>query len=225
MWLSSLLFALLIAKYALAQGNDTIAYIRASGPDEFVSINYVWAGEPGHQLSNITFELMSGKAEAVATLRTSWILYMFQLTQGTSLDIETDVAIPAGPHHVRMNGTIFSGATQLSSTTDRSNTFTKSGPKCSVPHTPRIHTRTRKSGGPASSIGFDLYARDFTFDPFDMTVTMEVFSVDTAFNAGVQTVAKSDTFLLAGGFFTGNTTLNTGTWKANANKLHQHLRA
>ncbi|KAJ6471436.1 hypothetical protein C8R45DRAFT_1014373 [Mycena sanguinolenta] len=134
-----------------------------------------------------------------------------------------------------MNATIFNGATQLGNTTALSNTFAITGPQCALPWTPvssvtapgytplRFETpggsiiSQQELNGPNSAVDFEFALRDHTYQVEGLSMTMEVFSVDTGFSAGVQTVSESSILLMGGEFFTGNTTLNPGTWKMRAN--------
>ncbi|KAF8173969.1 hypothetical protein K438DRAFT_1849762, partial [Mycena galopus ATCC 62051] len=131
-----------------------------------------------------------------------------------------------------MNATILDGATQLGSTTALSNTFAITGPQCALSWTPvssvtdpgytplRFENPSgsvisqQELNGPNSDIGFDFSARDHTYQVDGLSMTVEVLSADTGFSAGVQTVPVGAT---AGAFFTGNITLNPGTWKMRAN--------
>lgn len=85
--------------------------------------------------------------------------------------------------------------------------------------------------GPNSGINFNFLARDHTYQVDGLSMTVEVLSADTGFSAGVQTVVRisciyGETDLTdrqpvgatAGSFFTGNTTLNPGTWKARTRR-------
>ncbi|KAJ6589513.1 hypothetical protein B0H19DRAFT_1103995 [Mycena capillaripes] len=47
--------------FASAQGNDGFSSVTASFDTELVIVSFVWVGEAGHQLHNISMELMSGK--------------------------------------------------------------------------------------------------------------------------------------------------------------------
>ncbi|KAF7358562.1 hypothetical protein MSAN_01194400 [Mycena sanguinolenta] len=225
----SLFFALLLSSYSLAQGNDTIGSLTARVGDGVI-ISYQWFGEPGHELKNITVELLSGAAGASVVEDILGIHY--SESDGTSFSLPGDAAYPAGDYFVRMNATIFNGASQLGGTTALSNTFAITGPQCALSWTPvssitdpgytplRIESPSgsiisqQDLNGPDSGISFTFSSRDHTYSVDGLSMTMEVLSVDTVFSAGVQTIPVGAT---AGSFFTGNTTLNPGTWKMRVN--------
>ncbi|KAJ6504966.1 hypothetical protein C8R45DRAFT_1090730 [Mycena sanguinolenta] len=188
----------------MAQGNDTIGSLTA-GSNGPVEISYQWFGEPGHELNNITFELLSGTAGASVVEDILGIHY--SESAGTSLTLPGDMAYPAGDYFVRMNATIFNGATQVGSTTNLSNTFAIAGPKCAVPWTPVSsvtgpgYTPLRfespsgsvvQLSGPNSGVDFSLATRDVSYQIEGLSMTVEVFSVDTGVSAGVQTVMRGN---------------------------------
>ncbi|KAF7373056.1 hypothetical protein MSAN_00513100 [Mycena sanguinolenta] len=231
-----LLVTLFLSTYTLAQGNDTIGSLTAglsAASHNSVGISYQWFGEPGHELNNITFELLSGAAGASVVEDILGIHYSED--SGTSLAFPGDTAYPAGDYFVRMNATIFNGATRLENTTALSNTFAITGSHCPLVWTPVSsvtdpgYTPLRfdaPSGtiisqqnlnGPDSFVDFSFRSRDHTYQLEGLSMNIELFSVDTGFSAGVQTVSVGSIFLMAGEFFTGNTTLDPGTWKMRAN--------
>ncbi|KAJ7239818.1 hypothetical protein C8J57DRAFT_1372145 [Mycena rebaudengoi] len=116
MWFK-LLPLFLLAAYALAQGDDTIGSLTVGhGIFGGLVIDFLWKGEAGHQLNNITMELISGKAEDKGTDVVDIIAVNFSTLRGHSFLYSFHPGTPAGPYHVRMNGTLFNGDTSLSST-------------------------------------------------------------------------------------------------------------
>ncbi|KAF8169695.1 hypothetical protein K438DRAFT_1774082 [Mycena galopus ATCC 62051] len=172
-----------------------------------------WFGEPGHELNNITFELLSGAAgasvvEDILAPDDTPLGIHYSESFGTSFSLPGDTAYPAGDYFVRMNATIFDGATQLGSTTALSNTFAITSPQCTLSWTPvssvtdpgytplRFENPSgsiisqQELNGPNSDIGFDFSARDHTYQVDGLSMTVEVLSADTGFSAGVQTVVR-----------------------------------
>ncbi|KAJ7213344.1 hypothetical protein C8J57DRAFT_1538762 [Mycena rebaudengoi] len=122
MWLQ-LLPLFLFAAYALAQGDDTIGSLtfdtsnagQFGGVDDEVraAIDFLTAST---QLNNITMELISGKAEDKGTDVVDIIVVNYSTSSGNGVAYTLHPGTPAGPYHVRMNGTLFNGDTSLSST-------------------------------------------------------------------------------------------------------------
>ncbi|KAJ7112504.1 hypothetical protein C8R44DRAFT_797437 [Mycena epipterygia] len=169
------------------------------------------------------------------------------VTNATSHSEDADISYqfhtgtPAGTYYVRMNGTIYSGATRLSSTTATSTTaFNFTGPPNSTCNTP-VWTPVRSLTDPnysplrlATPAGGDMFTQadlenfpqsipgtlatvDALFDPSNMNMTMEVINTVTGFNAGVQTIAPDDTAELLATYSTKDLTLDPGTWQLRVN--------
>ncbi|KAJ6582452.1 hypothetical protein DFH09DRAFT_1360373 [Mycena vulgaris] len=243
MWFQ-LLPLFLLAPYALAQGDDTIGSLTV-GPvigfyDEFnEGINFLWKGKAGHELNNITMELISGKAEDKGTDIVDIIVVNYSTLRGNSVSYSFHPGAPPGPYHVRMNGTLFDGDTSLSSTISAlSDTVTIAD--SDLPCVAGTWTPVRGLADPAynplrltiadsdsiktvfpqsavsSPFGGISVALDFVDLLFDYTAhsntTAEVLNTVTGFNAGAQ-VVRLGSFR----YETSNFTLDPGSWEIRMN--------
>ncbi|KAJ6491107.1 hypothetical protein C8R45DRAFT_1213176 [Mycena sanguinolenta] len=202
--------------FVTAQGNDEFGSIAAFFSIPVVYISFVWDGEAGHQLSNISMELMSGKdtVEDIIALNVS-------PTVGT-LYYQPHPMMPNGNYFVRVNGTVTNG----DSTTPLS-TASGSSPAFDIPF-----------GGPADTSCLEntwtpvRSVEDPNYEPvrvilpevgtlasstsggkfiFDRT-TAEVINTETGFNVGAQEPGVDLNGLT---YATSNLTLDPGPWQAS----------
>ncbi|KAJ6601892.1 hypothetical protein DFH09DRAFT_1069440 [Mycena vulgaris] len=186
--------------YVFAQGDDTIASLsRSQNSTGNPLFSYSWHGETGHD------EQWSGCAR-----------YLVGLSSVESNDGDFSYlfhkATPTGLYHVRMNGTIWNGATQIGATTVRSNTFNYTGPLfpldpchnnltwtpvCSLSDPGYNPLRVTDPEGrdvvvPDSGLGIvrTMSKIDRTFDANNMNQTMELVNAQTGFSAGAQTIVS-----------------------------------
>ncbi|KAJ6601900.1 hypothetical protein DFH09DRAFT_1302084 [Mycena vulgaris] len=144
-------------------------------------------------------------------------------------------ATPTGLSHVRMNGTIWNGATQIGSTTVRSNTFNYTGPLFPLDpcHNNLTWTPVRSlsdpgynplrvtdpEGGdlvvPDSGLGIvgTMSKIDRTFDANNMNQTMGLVNAQTGFSAGAQTIISRITGQLSLVYDISHITLDPGPWQ------------
>ncbi|KAJ6569163.1 hypothetical protein B0H19DRAFT_1256823 [Mycena capillaripes] len=238
MWLRLASVAFLVETGVFAQGDDTIGSLTV--PTEVgggATVEYIWKGESGHhtsaQLNNITLELIFGKAEGLisnqsAQVDTPQISYTFH------------PRTPGGKYHARMNGTIFNGATSLSSHASAlSNTFTLTANpgscvagtfapvrsladpaysplRLTLPVGGQNFTQSSLSG-PTGQIDVTVVRVDARFDLCSFSnvqSTLEVVNTVTGFSSGVQ---KQIFDFLTASYSTSNVTLDPGSWKVRAN--------
>ncbi|KAJ7266074.1 hypothetical protein C8J57DRAFT_1329355 [Mycena rebaudengoi] len=236
------LLSFIFALFALvfAQGDDTVSL---TTPEQdftrFATFDFFWKGEAGHNLNNITLELVQGSAEDNGNSVMDIIVTNISSVDKTSVLYTIHPGVPVGTYHARMNGTIYNGNTILpsgSAFSTLSNTFSisDSNVPCSAgtftPITglndPAYHplrystpvggdVRTQNSvTGPFSSLSFGFERIDSHFTiPFRVATTMEIINTITGFNAGVQ----SSIFGFSMSYTTSNITLNPGSWKIRTN--------
>ncbi|KAJ6572868.1 hypothetical protein DFH09DRAFT_402464 [Mycena vulgaris] len=244
MWLCSALLALfsLSALVAVsAQGDDTVSIISSSQTiDTFADFTFLWKGEAGHNLNNITLELVEGSAEDNGNNVIDIMIANVSSVDTTQITYALFPGIPAGTYHARMNGTIYNGNTVLSGTntvSTLSNTFSipDSGVLCSAgtfapiksPSDPAYQPVRITSPvgaqviaqpsitGPATALVIHVDAVDVLFHASLEPATMEVIDTATGFNAGVQhTNLELDATIL---YVTHNVTLDPGSWKVRMN--------
>ncbi|KAJ6533416.1 hypothetical protein DFH09DRAFT_1284426 [Mycena vulgaris] len=240
MWLRLLY---LVALFALvcAQGDDTLSVSTEQALTGFANFEFLWKGEAGHNLNNITLELVQGSAEDNGNN-----VMDIMITNVSSLDTTQAVytihpGVPAGTYHARVNGTIYNGDTVLSSTSTLStlsNTFSilDAGVPCSAgtftpitslqdpayrpvrftaPIGAQVFTLASITG-PSASLSITFGNVDVLFNAIEVPATMEVINTITGFNAGVQHT-NSIFFALGGQYITSNITLDPGSWKARVN--------
>ncbi|KAJ6632310.1 hypothetical protein B0H10DRAFT_1976913 [Mycena sp. CBHHK59/15] len=140
----------LFATFAYAASNDSIVNIQLPDPivaGNFLTFDYLFEGDVGHVLRNITAELMVGKAEDNGTDVTDIICdHVADTDPVLSFDFfyQAHAATPPGNYHIRMNGTSYNTlqagpgepGTPVSNLTFRSKTFAiTSGPPfpCTTP--------------------------------------------------------------------------------------------
>ncbi|KAJ6576821.1 hypothetical protein B0H10DRAFT_2236195 [Mycena sp. CBHHK59/15] len=146
-------------------------------------------------------------------------------------------AMPAGLYHVRINGTIWTGATQIGTTTALSNTINFTGIALDPCH-PVTWTPVRSVTDPGytplritSPVGGSLIVPtetvtagvvvgtltkvDLTFDAENMNQTMEMVNTQTGFSAGAQTIISRITGELSLVYDISQITLDPGSWKAS----------
>ncbi|KAJ6561305.1 hypothetical protein B0H10DRAFT_2366107 [Mycena sp. CBHHK59/15] len=206
MWLP-LVLVLLLPGYAFAQGNDTFGSISGSalfdgGPAEFTYIKgktcRISSVRINHDVPNNPFS-----PPVVVDLSTA------NSNQG-GFNYDFHGAMPAGLYHVRINGTIWTGATQIGTTTALSNTINFTGIALDPCH-PVTWTPVRSVTDPGytplritSPVGGSLIVPtetvtagvvvgtltkvDLTFDAENMNQTMEMVNTQTGFSAGAQTI-------------------------------------
>jgi len=234
-----------LAGCVIAQGDDTIGSFIAenstgvlgNAPAGGIDFKFVWNGEQGHQLNNITIELMSGAAEDKTNNVVDIAVANYSSTDNPTFTYIVHPGTHGGLYHGRLNGTVSGSSSLISSL---SNTFTINGsanpcdagtftPITSLADTTYgplrlllssangslIFTQTELSG-PTGWIEIFWSRIDTLFDGLDAeSTTVEVINNATGFNAGVQT---PDVFgFEVSGYVTGNLTLDPGAWKIRLN--------
>ncbi|KAJ7249674.1 hypothetical protein C8J57DRAFT_1356395 [Mycena rebaudengoi] len=244
MWLRPALLALFSLSALVtvsAQGDDTVSIKSDSQSiDTFADFTFLWKGEPGHNLNNITLELVEGSAEDNGNSVMDVMITNESSARTTHISYTLFPGIPAGTYHARMTGTIYNGNTALSGTntvTTLSNTFSirDSGVPCSAGTFTPIKGLTDPAYQPVritSPVGGEVISQPSITGPFGSFVvhvnavdvlfraslepaTMEVINTVTGFNAGVQnTKLGLDSTIL---YNTNNVTLDPGSWKVRMN--------
>ncbi|KAJ7501567.1 hypothetical protein B0H11DRAFT_1992221 [Mycena galericulata] len=244
MWLRPALltlFALSALVTVSAQGDDTVSITSSSQTiDTFADFTFLWQGEAGKHLNNITLELVEGSAEDNGNSVIDIMIANVSSVDTTQISYTLFPGIPAGTYHARLNGTIYNGNTVLSGTntvSTLSNTFSipDSGALCSAgtftpvksPSDPAYQPARITSPvgaqvvaqpsitGPDASLVIQVDAVDVLFDASLAPATMEVINTATGFNAGVQhTNLELDATIL---YATNNVTLDPGSWKVRMN--------
>ncbi|KAJ7722433.1 hypothetical protein DFH07DRAFT_856942 [Mycena maculata] len=241
-----------LTRPAHAQGDDTIANITVPATIQFagldpISFTYIWDGETGHELNNITMELIVGSSEDNGNEVMDIIAVEQTSTRGNSVDYYVHASTPAGDYHIRMNGTIYNGNTPLSSVTTRSSTMNITIGDEFQCNTPAAFTPVRSLSdagyspvrvvlpvagdvfvqtqltGVLGLVGGTVAVVDGLFDVTDMVnPTLELVNVETGFSTSPQslaTIGNQGLLLDNGGieYTTDNVTLNPGTWKMRMN--------
>ncbi|KAF7369521.1 BTB domain-containing protein [Mycena venus] len=237
MWFR-LLSLLTLSTLVFAQGDDTVSVSTGSQVfDASAAFTFLWKGEAGHNLNNITLELIEGSAEDNGNNVIDIMATNVSSVDSTQIDYTVHPGVPGGTYHARMNGTIYNGDTVLSAMSKLStlsNTFSipDSGVPCSAgtftPITglndPAYHPlrfTTPLGGhvitlaeitGPFASLSIQLGLIDVLFGELDGISTVEVINSETGFNAGVQ-----HAHLAFPEYITSNITLDPGSWKVRMN--------
>ncbi|KAJ6569156.1 TAP-like protein-domain-containing protein [Mycena capillaripes] len=130
---------------------------------------------------------------------------------------------PGGKYHARMNGTIFKGATSLSSHASalylhphRQSSLADpaySPLRLTLPVGGQKFTQSSLSG-PTGQIDVTVVRVDARFDFSNVQSTLEVVNTVTGFSSGVQ---KQIFDFLTASYSTSNVTLDPGSWKVRAN--------
>ncbi|KAJ7843959.1 hypothetical protein B0H13DRAFT_2364513 [Mycena leptocephala] len=165
-------------------------------------------------LNNATVELMAGPAEDKGQDVQDIVVVGLSTANSNQGGFSYDfhAAMPAGLYHVRMNGTIWNGATQIGTTTALSNTINFTGITLDPCH-PITWAPVRSLTDPGytplritSPVGGSLIVPteadgaiigtltkvDVTFDAENMNQTMEMVNTQTGFSAGVQTIMRTN---------------------------------
>ncbi|KAJ7624470.1 hypothetical protein FB45DRAFT_923488 [Roridomyces roridus] len=238
MWLQ-LLSLLALGAVVQGQGDDTIS-VSTNGQtldSGLATFNFLWKGEAGHNLNNISLELVQGSAEDKGTSVIDIIATNVSSVDSTSIIYSIHPGISAGTYHTRINGTIYNGDQILSGSppvSSLSNTFSiaDSGIPCSAGTFTPVTSLTDPAyqplrftsplgasqfpqadvTGPGSLLSMEIGVVDTTFGTFFGPATVEVINTQNGFNAGVQ-----HTNLAAPFYQTSNITLNPGPWKIRMN--------
>ncbi|KAJ6536040.1 hypothetical protein B0H19DRAFT_1079574 [Mycena capillaripes] len=232
----------LSSKYVFAQGDDTIGSITTTNGVDAGSIfwNYVWNGETGHN----KFELMAGKAEDNGEDVQDIVAIGLSSDDARSFTYTLHSGMLPGSYHVRMNGTIWNGSTQLSTKpTTRSDTFVYTLPDdplqtvCQTTTWTPVRSVTDPGYSPlrvTSPVGGTLVVPgkdgqnivgeivkvDVTFDIGNMVQMVEMVNTQTGYSAGAQTVKPSfwdDVDVPDLVYDTSHLTLDPGSWKLRTN--------
>ncbi|KAJ6533710.1 hypothetical protein B0H19DRAFT_1186585 [Mycena capillaripes] len=224
MWLQLLPIALLFSDCVYAQGADTIALSDITSDPSFnqVEFNFALNGNSGHQLHNVSFELISAAPE------------------GTQVERGPMHGVPH-PSKIMARFSTYSASTILTRATYSTNCTrgsTKDPFVCAQTPDPCgnvslavVHSSadpaytpwriTRPAGfnvfaqndlvEPNAAIQLELYQVDQLSDSLaDMTATMEMVNNATGASVGAQTFNQDF-------FRTTNLTLDEGAWKLRAN--------
>ncbi|KAJ7863923.1 hypothetical protein B0H13DRAFT_2069946 [Mycena leptocephala] len=236
MFLSLLpLFAL--STLVLGQGDDTLTVSTDSQDfDGIATFTFLWKGEAGHNLNNISMELIQESAQGNNVM--DIMITNVSTIQTTRVSYTVHPGIPAGPYHARVNGTIYNGDTVLSSASPLStvsSTFSigGSGVPCSAgTFTPITSLQdfkplrfTQPVGGntitlsqitgPGAGLSMILDKVDNLLNAGGVASTMEAINTETGFNAGVQFTKWQ--LGVANEYTTSNITLDVGSWKVRMN--------
>ncbi|KAF7325172.1 hypothetical protein MKEN_00561100 [Mycena kentingensis (nom. inval.)] len=227
-------FLLLPTTLVCAQGDDTIGSVTTDNEvfDSFLRFSYLTAPV---LLNNITFELVTGAADATGGNVLDIMIANISSASQTRFDYTFHPGIPSGIYHARMNGTIFNGDTQLGSTSALSNSFSFSGSSkvCGAgtftpitglagvdPNYRPVRFSQPIGGdvivqsaliGPSAGLILEVDRIDALSPFLPGPMTKEVINTETGFNAGVQT---GNLILLEPlEYITSNLTLDPGPWK------------
>ncbi|KAJ7174874.1 hypothetical protein C8R46DRAFT_1081951 [Mycena filopes] len=227
---------------ARSQGTDIISVIVVPptlGLVGLTLLSYAFEGKPGHELNNITMELMSGKAEDNGNDVVDIIAVGYSQSNSATIPFFPHASTPAGDYHVRMNGTIYdSNNSVVSNTTARSPTMNVPAAatfQCLSPAFEPLRSVSDPGYSPVRIIlpaagsvfllsGFlggdtvgELSEVDRRFSTADVdSATVELVNTATGFSTSPQPVTGGD---LAEGkiFYTGNTSVTPGGWKLRMN--------
>ncbi|KAJ7860222.1 hypothetical protein B0H14DRAFT_2745123 [Mycena olivaceomarginata] len=228
------MFPILIL-FATLAGYDTIGSFIAENSTGVVE-EALAGGIDFKFLNNITIELISGAAEDKSNNVVDIVVANYSSTDKPTFTYAPHPGTPGGFYHGRLNGTVSSSNSMISSL---SNTFSINGsanPCDAGTFTPitsladaaygpirllissangsLIFTQSELSG-PTGWIEIFWSRIDTLFDLESESTTVEVINNATGFNAGVQT---PDVFGIdSSGYITGNLTLDPGAWKIRMN--------
>ncbi|KAF7346832.1 hypothetical protein MSAN_01822300 [Mycena sanguinolenta] len=239
-WLIPLLF---LSSSAYSQFEDTIAL---TVPDVLVDptsaaiFSYAWVGDPGHQLKNISMELIRASASADSDSVADIVVWGYTQQNGNTILYPLHAATPPGSYHIRMNATIYSGSLPLSTIVTNSRTFNISlvtSYQCETPtFTPvtsisdvtysplRLVTPMAGAVFPRNilnsnfgNITGSLYIVDGSFNTESINATLELVSLGTGFTTPVQQVPQTAIDTRSTMYSTSKITLAPGTTKLRMN--------
>ncbi|KAJ6458569.1 hypothetical protein C8R47DRAFT_148421 [Mycena vitilis] len=239
MLLPLVVLALLVG-WTSSQMENTIALTVPSAIDTsgVAIFSYAWVGNPGHELNNITMELVSGDTGgAVVDL----IAVGYTQQNGNSITYPLHASTPAGQYHIRMNATIYNGSTPLSTITTRSRTFNitlEDAFQCEPPifipvrsildpgYSPlRLATPAGGTvflldslGSRLANISSLLYVVDASFNTTTTSAELELVNISTqGGSTAAQQIPQADIAARRVSYVTENITLAPGMWKLRMN--------
>ncbi|KAJ7655973.1 hypothetical protein DFH06DRAFT_1199873 [Mycena polygramma] len=238
MLLPLVVLALLVG-WAYSQMENTIALTVPSAIDtsSVAIFSYAWVGSPGHELNNITMELITGDTGGVVV---DVIAVEYTQRNGNSITYPLHASTPAGQYHIRMNGTIYNGSTPLSTITTRSRTFNitlGNAFQCETPafipvrnildpaYSPlRVATPAGGTiflldslGSRLANISSMLYVVDASFNTTSTNAELELVNIATGGSTVAQQIPQADIVARRVSYLTENITFAPGMWKLRMN--------
>ncbi|KAJ6454111.1 hypothetical protein C8R45DRAFT_1222885 [Mycena sanguinolenta] len=239
-WLILLLF---LSYSAYSQLEDTIALTvpdELTDPTSAAIFSYAWVGDPGHELKNISMELISESASGGNDSVADIVVWGYTQQNGNTILYPLHAATPPGNYHIRMNATIYSGGLPLSTIVTSSRTLNISlvtSYQCETPTFTPVTSISDAAYSPLrlvtpmggavfprnilnsefGNITGSLYIVDGSFNTENINATLELVNVGTGFVTPVQQVLQTAIDSRTTVYLTSNVTLAPGTSKLRMN--------